>query len=786
MLQRRAQEATRKYVAQKKARGKLFYTTVAPPAEQRPYNGTNAFISTDVSNPRLEFPEYLTPEDSYMLRPFLAIFRVFVKLLLIPRTDTYQNYKMQPHLQNVAVKDNIATVGSRTTCGSGILGEYQSPFEAGVVRSLRLQGSLVCGKTNMDEFGMGSHSTNSFFGPVTNVPPFDRLSVGGSSGGSAAAIASGQTSIALGTDTGGSVRLPAAYTGIVGFKPSYGAISRWGVIPYANSLDTVGIMASDVKSIKEAFWRIRQHDPRDPTSLSRKAFQRLAVDSQTLYRKKRAGKRSASALNMLGIRIGVPLEYNIVELDPGVRQAWRNCLDMFQDQGATIVSVSLPNTRHALSAYYILAPAEAASNLAKYDGVRYGTRDGSVDGSHGGLYSTTRGSGFGDEVKRRILLGSYTLSSEAVDNYFLKAQKVRRLVQRDFDRVFATSSGLRPPEQFDLKDLDESIPMSSKLGPTQVDFIVCPTAPTLPPTLDDVSKQKPVHTYMNDVFTVPASLAGIPAISIPFPLPEAFHSEDKPAFVGMQIIGQYASDSTVISVANVITTVMRDSKQYPQMECVADNQKFSTLETNPFVFKGGQNPVLEEGGLPIRKVVHRKVVHKAKLIRTVGIECGENPTSQDEASKQPIPKIRNLYAIDPIAADDGRDIPIQKTATEKGYVQEQVLDKKKDLAPDRGVGVPRIQRFATRPPLIRKYLRKFDNVKPRLESEQIQPSIRYHITYKGDVERFPKTDNEVSKVRPSIRYHLSNKEFVERFPKTGNEVSKVLEDSLGLWKRQHS
>jgi len=372
------------------------------------------------------------------------------------------------------------------------------------------------------------------------------------------AVASGQWPTALGTDTGGSVRLPAAYTGIIGFKPSYGAISRWGVIPYANSMDTVGIMALHMKSLHRTFQWVRQHDVRDPTSLSENAWTRL-MTRQREARKEEIRRRAALGEKIVydhkilpGARIGVPLEYNIAELEPGIRQAWKYCLEMLQDAGCTIVPISLPNTEHALSAYYVLAPAEAVSNLSKYDGVRYGSREGSTDRAGDVLYSKTRGQGFGDEVKRRILLGSYTLSAEAVDNYFLKAQKVRRLVQRDFDRAFAAPNPLRPAEQFDLSEIDTSVEMSDKLGPTQVDFIICPTAPTLPPTLEDVSKQTPVDSYMNDVFTVPASLAGLPAISIPFPISEEFRNEGKPAFAGMQIIGQYSSDYSVIEMGKAL------------------------------------------------------------------------------------------------------------------------------------------------------------------------------------------------------------------------------------------
>lgn len=449
----------------------------------------------------------------------------------------------------LAVKDNIATADLPTTCGSGILQSYKSPFEATVTERLLHRGASINGKTNMDEFGMGSHSVNSFFGPVQNSS-FDRHSVGGSSGGSAVAVAAGQCDAALGTDTGGSVRLPAAYTGVVGFKPSYGLISRWGVVPYANSLDTVGILSRTTKNARALFQYAEGHDPRDPTSITTTTRERM------MEARKRAAiepeRQDLLNSRTRKLKIGVPIEYNIAELDPGIRQAWHDALKIFQDQGCTVVPVSLPNTKHALSAYYILAPAEAASNLSKYDGVRYGTPSDSSGSTDDVLFSETRGEGFGDEVKRRILLGSYTLSSEAIDNYFIKAQKVRRLVQRDFDRLFSLPNLLRPAEQFDLSAMDESVTLSDKLGPSQIDFIVCPTAPNLPPTLEDISKQTPVDTYMNDVFTVPASLAGLPAISVPFPIPEKYQQPDAPGFAGIQIIGQYADDHRLLETAQIL------------------------------------------------------------------------------------------------------------------------------------------------------------------------------------------------------------------------------------------
>ncbi|KUJ09236.1 amidase-domain-containing protein [Mollisia scopiformis] len=470
-------------------------------------------------------------------------------------------------LRGMAVKDNITTLSTPTTCASKTLETYRSPFEAGVLEQLRSCMGTVVGKTNLDEFGMGSHSTNSAFGPVTNTTPFERISVGGSSGGSAIAVATLQCDMALGTDTGGSVRLPAAYTGVTGFKPSYGRISRWGVVPYANSMDTVGILAPSATSVMSVFRCAIEPDPRDPTSLTGETRSRIRQSITKSRKRERARRKRLGQwesedddTKFMNVRIGIPVEYNIEELDHGVRSIWKDALEIFQVNGATLVPISLPNTKHALSAYYVLAPAEAASNLSKYDGVRYGSRaEGWREGTGHVLYSNTRGYGFGEEVKRRILLGSYTLSSEARDNYFLKAQKVRRLVQRDFDRVFAVPNPLLPTQHFDLSDLDESTPMMDKLGPPQVDFIVCPTAPTAAPSLQYVATQNSVDTYMNDVFTVPASLAGLPAISVPFSISRQHKRRDHPNYTGIQIIGQFGDDQRVITIAEKLEA-FRDAR----------------------------------------------------------------------------------------------------------------------------------------------------------------------------------------------------------------------------------
>ncbi|KAI5925823.1 amidase signature domain-containing protein [Camillea tinctor] len=452
-----------------------------------------------------------------------------------------------------SVKDNIAVKGFPTTCASKILAGNEIPFEATIVTQLRGQGFDVVSKTGMDEFGMGTHSTTSAFENICNVPPLEKYSAGGSSGGSAVAVRSGLADLALGTDTGGSVRMPAAYTETVGFKPSYGMLSRWGVVPYANSLDTVGLLAQTVGKIRTAVigrGLYKEHDYRDPTSIpisvrERCTAQREGYDCFT---------PSLATLTLQGLTFGVPLEYNIEELDPRIRQGWSDACEEIQSLGARVVPVSLPMTKNALSAYYVIAPAEASSNLAKYDGIRYGHRDneGTSDTVDGILYARTRSTGFGNEVKRRILQGTYTLSSEAMDNYFIQAQKVRRLVRRDFDRIFKLANPLHDEQAFDLSDMDDSVKLENKLGPTQVDFILAPTAPTPPPLLEDVLNQTPLDSYMNDVFTVPASLAGLPAISIPMDIPVNRNSEEEQLlnFGGLQVIGQYWDDARVLAVAD--------------------------------------------------------------------------------------------------------------------------------------------------------------------------------------------------------------------------------------------
>ncbi|RAL04400.1 glutamyl-tRNA(Gln) amidotransferase subunit HER2 [Aspergillus ibericus CBS 121593] len=442
----------------------------------------------------------------------------------------------------IAFKDNICTRDLPTTCASNTLDKFISPFNATVVQQLQDAGALIAGKANLDEFGMGSHSIHSKFGPVRSLRcdhDAESLSAGGSSGGSAVAVATAQCYASLGTDTGGSVRLPAAYTGTVGFKPSYGLVSRWGVVAYANSLDTVGVLGSDVSSVRNVFDIVNQHDPRDPTNLSPSS--RSRIDSH--LRMPALASRVTSSL-----KIGIPLEYNISELAPSSRRAWSRSLAYLRQQGHTLHTVSLPTTKLALSAYYVLAPAEASSNLAKYDGVRYGNRPEGPDNitsTEGCLYANTRGEGFGSEVKRRILLGAFSLSADSMDNYFIQAQRIRRLVQHDFNAVFRACQPLNSPGLG--KNLDS--------GEAGVDVLVCPTAPSPPPRISSLmghgATTSSLEAYVNDIFTVPASLAGLPAISVPVTTGSAKNSEDSD-LAGIQVIGQYGDDGLVLKVAELL------------------------------------------------------------------------------------------------------------------------------------------------------------------------------------------------------------------------------------------
>jgi aspartyl-tRNA(Asn)/glutamyl-tRNA(Gln) amidotransferase subunit A len=369
----------------------------------------------------------------------------------------------------VAVKDNLCTLhGLPTTCGSRILEGYRSPYEATAVHRVRRAGGLVMGKTNMDEFAMGSSTENSAYGPTRN--PVDRARVpGGSSGGSAAAVAAGIVPCALGSDTGGSVRQPAAFCGVVGAKPTYGRVSRYGLVAFASSLDQVGTFGRTVTDAAHLLEVVAGYDPRDPTSANRPV--------PPLVTRLRDGVQ--------GRVVGIPWEYLPEGLDSGVRSRFDEAVEVLREAGARVRSVSLPHTSFAVSTYYVLAPAEASSNLARYDGVRYGRRAPGAR-STSEVYEATRSGGFGPEVIRRIMLGTFALSAGYHERYYGRAQRVRALIARDFEAVW--SSG--------------------------VDLLFTPTSPTPAFRFGDRTDD-PVAMYLSDVFTVTANLAGLPGVSVP-------------------------------------------------------------------------------------------------------------------------------------------------------------------------------------------------------------------------------------------------------------------------------
>ena len=395
----------------------------------------------------------------------------------------------------IAVKDVIATAGLRTTAGSRILETFVPPYDATVVTRLRDAGAVIIGKTNCDEFAMGSSNENSAYGAARN--PWDLTRVpGGSSGGSAVAVAAGLALGSLGTDTGGSIRLPASYCGIVGMKPTYGRVSRYGVIAYASSLDQVGPFAHDVADCALLLGVLAGHDARDSTSVDRPVPDYAA----------------ALAGGAAGLRVAIPREYFVEGMQPDVAQAVRAAIDTLAGLGATVAPVSLPHTEYAVSTYYVIATAEASSNLARYDGVRYGTRVGD-SANLLDMYRRTRAAGFGPEVKRRIMLGTYALSSGYYDAYYLKAQKVRTLIRQDFSRVFANA-----------------------------DVIVTPTAPTTAFRLGE-KVADPLQMYLSDIFTISINLAGLPAIVLPC----GVDASGLP--IGLQIVGPPFGEEVVLRAA---------------------------------------------------------------------------------------------------------------------------------------------------------------------------------------------------------------------------------------------
>jgi len=395
----------------------------------------------------------------------------------------------------VAVKDVLCTRGIRTTCGSLMLKDYVPPYDATAVKRLLGSGAVLVGKTNMDEFAMGSSNENSAFGPTRNPVDATRVA-GGSSGGSAAAVAAGEAVVALGSDTGGSIRLPAAYCGVAGIKPTYGRVSRYGLVSYASSLDQVGAIGRTVEDCAALLGIVWGHDKKDSTSADMKA-----PDPARSLKK-----------GLAGVRIGLPKEYFVEGLDPGIKEKILQAVSFLEKGGAHIVEVTLPHASYAIGSYYLIATAEASSNLARYDGVRYGSRVADQGSDLVKMLEATRSSGFGNEVKRRIMLGTFVLSAGYYDAYYLKAQQVRTLIKRDFDRAFE-----------------------------KVDCMVTPVSPCLPFKIGEKITE-PLQMYLVDVYTVSLNLSGLPGMSV-----NCGSIGGLP--VGMQVIGKAFDEETVLRVA---------------------------------------------------------------------------------------------------------------------------------------------------------------------------------------------------------------------------------------------
>jgi aspartyl-tRNA(Asn)/glutamyl-tRNA(Gln) amidotransferase subunit A len=391
----------------------------------------------------------------------------------------------------LAIKDIYATRGVRTTCASKILETFVPPFDATVIARLRANGAVFVGKANLDEFAMGSSTENSAFGPTRNPHNVERVA-GGSSGGSAAAVAADQCLGSLGTDTGGSIREPASFCGVVGLKPTYSRVSRYGVIAYASSLDQVGPFAKTVRDAAILLRDLAGADPRDATCAAR------AVPDY----------EAALTGNIKGLRIGVPKEYFVEGIAPEVERAVRDALKAYEAMGARLVEITLPHTSYATAAYYIVATAEASANLSRYDGIRFGLR---VEGDNNiEIYNRTRARGFGAEVKRRIMLGTFVLSAGYYDAYYLKGQKVRTLIRRDFERAFESC-----------------------------DIIATPVAPTTAFALGE-KMSDPLKMYLSDIFTISVNLAGLPGISVPC----GFDAQGLP--IGLQLIGQPFGEEAIL------------------------------------------------------------------------------------------------------------------------------------------------------------------------------------------------------------------------------------------------
>ena len=415
-----------------------------------------------------------------------------------------KNFDKNPKLDKllpgipIAVKDLFCTKGVKTTAGSKMLENFVPNYESTVTNNLWNEGAFLLGKLNCDEYAMGSSNETSYFGNVIN-PIAENTVPGGSSGGSASALAADLTPTTIGTDTGGSIRQPASFTGTVGIKPTYGLCSRWGIVAFASSLDQAGPMTKTVEDCALMLEAMASFDKKDSTSINKK---------KENYSKKLTD-------NIKGLKIGIPKEYRVDGMSKEIDKLWDNGKKLLKDSGAEIIDISLPNTKYALPTYYIVAPAEASSNLARYDGVKYGFRS-PKSSNLSEMYENTRSEGFGDEVKRRILIGTYVLSSGYYDAYYLKAQKVRQMIKNDFEQSF-----------------------------NRVDAILTPSTPSSAFKIGD-KKNDPISMYLNDIFTVPVNLAGVPAISIP----AGTDINNYP--LGLQLIGRPLDEQKLLNIAYTV------------------------------------------------------------------------------------------------------------------------------------------------------------------------------------------------------------------------------------------
>ena len=428
----------------------------------------------------------------------LNIFIYFNEEIIIELSRKIDNLKIDLSLKGIplAIKDLFCTRNMPTTAASKILSNFNPTYESFVTQRLLNKGSIFVGKTNLDEFAMGSATTTSFFGNTINPlsPKGKKLVPGGSSGGSAAAVAAKLCLGATGTDTGGSIRQPASFCGVVGMKPTYGLCSRWGIVAFASSLDQAGIFANSIEDTAILIREIAGHDTNDSTSVKVKIPDYFSNLNQ----------------NLNGVTIGIPKEYSLPGISDEINFTWENAIKLLEKGGAKIKKISLPHTKYALPTYYIIAPAEASSNLARYDGVKYGFR-ANQENSLDEMYELTRSEGFGKEVKRRILIGTYVLSAGYYDAYYLKAQKVRKLIANDFFNAFQ-----------------------------KCDCILTPTTPS-PAFPIGEKEDDPIKMYLNDIFTVPASLAGIPGLSLPF----GKSKEGLP--LGIQLLSKHFNEQTILN-----------------------------------------------------------------------------------------------------------------------------------------------------------------------------------------------------------------------------------------------